>query len=1171
MHHPITGYENLHRHSDFSLLDGFAKVSEYAERQKEINQKFLCITDHGVMGAIPQQIAESDKHKLFPLFGIELYLNPMQIHARNREESAEFRKSLGDGSTPERTIPDGLKASPMQKKFDKSHHLLAIAKNNIGYSNLVRLSSWAWIHGFYRRPRVNHEVLERYKEGIIFTSTCGNSEIANAYMGGEGLDEEAGFAMIEKYIHMFGRENFYLELMMLDWIKQKPYDAFLLKAQQRYNLKFIISQDCFLGGTLVLTDKGLKKIENILIGDMVLTHKNRFMPVEVIASRKTKKEEKIYCVKGSVGSYAFEATGNHKIYVASKVKNVWSLEWKKVKELEPKVHKLLVPKIPKESIFNSVDLNEINIMNFLKEEDYQIGDKYNSSNSGNMGCFLQYDPEKGQLISYRGFNRSNKTVIPSKINVDDDFLKMIGWYIAEGWSETGKLQVGFALNETEQSVADWLIGYFSKFGIKAKTYKVSNKGIAIRFSSKVFNILLSSLCGSGANNKHLPYLNGTWMKVWSQKQFSKILSCFWLGDGSGSSGSICGFRSTSKICIYEIASIFNAIGMPSLPSVDSPSKRGKPWSDCWSLYFTGDRSVQLCDFFDGKEFTFIPSSCWKDLGDSWAISIEKIIETNKKGVVYDMQVAEDHSFTANLHKVSNCHYCRKEHSHNQRVMLMQQNHKTLAEVQSLIESGEGADIFELQDTNLWLKSEEELNEKWETDYQDVIDYERFKIAKATTVELAESAKGVQINREVKLPKIPNADDVLWDEIKAGFVKRNCPKNPVYAKRIREEYELIKEKGFSSYFIIQKMMTDEARRKGPEILGFGDGSEAVGPGRGCLHPKTPIRLENGSVRPIGEIVAGDRVFTLDGTARTVQKTMKYPLFDESLIRIKTYYGDYFGVPLTGDHKVYAEKRSRLNGLNNCDDLTQKSRKTFEEPTGSCEWIRADQLTVGDWCFVPTPKVCICPISETIDLADCLYNPEANYVPDFVLSGSLSIVEKYLAGCFISFGREDEDKIKFEVTSPILAEQIRFLLLRLGVPSSLMIDERVANTQASYIVMCPLDHRLNLSKNIQLRHGWHPVDGGILLRIREISEEIGPDYVCDIQVEENHNYLTSSFLVHNSACGSLVAYCLRLHDVDPILHDLRFSRFLSPARGGKQMKIKHTISPIRHETEPERFDQ
>jgi DNA polymerase-3 subunit alpha len=149
----------------------------------------------------------------------------------------------------------------------------------------------------------------------------------------------------------------------------------------------------------------------------------------------------------------------------------------------------------------------------------------------------------------------------------------------------------------------------------------------------------------------------------------------------------------------------------------------------------------------------------------------------------------------------------------------------------MIESGEGEDLFELQDENLWLKSEAELNQKWERDYQDNIDYELFKQAKANTVEIAEKCQGVELNREIKLPKVPNAEAELWAETLKGFKARGCPVTKEYRMRIQEEYDLITEKGFASYFLIQKQMTDEARRKGPEIIGFGDGSECVGPGRG----------------------------------------------------------------------------------------------------------------------------------------------------------------------------------------------------------------------------------------------------------------------------------------------------------------------------------------------------
>jgi DNA polymerase-3 subunit alpha len=179
-----------------------------------------------------------------------------------------------------------------------------------------------------------------------------------------------------------------------------------------------------------------------------------------------------------------------------------------------------------------------------------------------------------------------------------------------------------------------------------------------------------------------------------------------------------------------------------------------------------------------------------------------------------------------------CHYSQREDSKMQRLMLMVQTRKTLKEIQEKMEREDTSDLFELQDTNLWMKSEEELNEKWISDYSDVIPIDFFEEAKKNTVKIAERAKGVKLDRSVKLPYIEDADQKLLEFVSIGYNKRMLPKgDPVYMKRIKEEYDLICQKGFASYFIIQKMMTDEARRISKQLLGYGDGSEAVGPGRG----------------------------------------------------------------------------------------------------------------------------------------------------------------------------------------------------------------------------------------------------------------------------------------------------------------------------------------------------
>ena len=406
----ITGFEHLHLHSDFSVLDGFGSVEEYCVRAPQINQKFLTISDHGMMGAIPRQIRGCEKindkygkDTLSPIFAVELYMNRLQPEMTEQDEGKKIYSSLTEEE---------------QSEFKSSSHLLAIAYSNEGYKNLVRLSSWGWTKGFYRRPRVNYEQLLKYKEGIIFTSCCYASEIGRAFDKG---GEEAGFAMVERYIEMFGKEHFYLEIMLLDFKKQKPYDEFIVKAKEKYGLKIILTNDC--------------------------------------------------------------------------------------------------------------------------------------------------------------------------------------------------------------------------------------------------------------------------------------------------------------------------------------------------------------------------------------------------------------------------HYCKKEDSHYQTLMLMVQTKRTLPEIQKAMEENEFADFFELQDRNLWMKTEEELNEMWLTKYSDVIPLEIFEEAKLTTVKICEMAKGVELDRSIKFPHVENELEVFNRAIHEGCKRRGIILKGAYGKRVIEEADIIIRKGFVSYFLVQKKMTDEARRICPKLLGWGDGREAVGPGRG----------------------------------------------------------------------------------------------------------------------------------------------------------------------------------------------------------------------------------------------------------------------------------------------------------------------------------------------------
>jgi len=637
---------------------------------------------------------------------------------------------------------------------------------------------------------------------------------------------------------------------------------------------------------------------------------------------------------------------------------------------------------------------------------------------------------------------------------------------------------------------------------------------------------------------------------------------------------------------------------------------------------------------------------------------------------------------------NDCHYCLKEDSHMQRLMLMVQTGKTIQGIQKALEEDETKDMFELQDQNLWMKSEEEIDEKWASHYSDIIDYELLKQAKKNTVAICELAKGVQLDRSNKLPTMPDADLKLREFVINGFEQRGLPKEKEYIVRLEEELDLITQKGFASYFLIQKMMTDEARRICPSLLGWGDGGEAVGPGRGCLN-NTLVLIDGGNTKDISEVSIGDKVLTLDGSYKSVKKTFEYSINNEILLKINSYYGDYRGVTLTQDHKILIEKGLHPKNWDNWSKSTKKSRRHWLEPTGErLEWVSAKDVKIGDWVYNPIPKIDF--IETSWDLADydqeskngsklfsfenfvfqkfngggfckcdrqtrildryhkldenwalilgifagdgwlrksgqgcigfCFHSREnkirdfvvdffedmginvlvtlksngknvdsivvnnrhiqllfsdlfneykfkstTKHVPACIFTANDEIITAFLKGYFLADGHEDANKVKFTSTSFALISQIRFLLLRIGIPSSIGLDDRTddreefKNRTVAYNLICPLDSRISNNSHSK-QYVWKKLKDGILTQVRKIEEVKNVEKVYDLTIEDNHNFLTSSFIVHNSVGGSLAAYCLRIHDVDPIKHDLLFSRFLSPARGGKTMKFKWTSDPI-----------
>jgi DNA polymerase III alpha subunit len=173
-------FAHLHVHTEYSLLDGMAKIEELVPRAKELGMDALAITDHGAMYGVIEFYETARKHGIKPIIGCELYVAP-----RGR-----FQRGQG-----------GPKVRP--------YHLVLLAKDTTGYQNLIQLSTKAYLEGFYYKPRVDKELLRQHSAGLIALSACGSGEIPVLIQKGR-MDEAR--AAIRWYQETFGPHNFYLEL-----------------------------------------------------------------------------------------------------------------------------------------------------------------------------------------------------------------------------------------------------------------------------------------------------------------------------------------------------------------------------------------------------------------------------------------------------------------------------------------------------------------------------------------------------------------------------------------------------------------------------------------------------------------------------------------------------------------------------------------------------------------------------------------------------------------------------------------------------------------------------------------------------------------------------------------------------------------------------------------------
>ncbi len=185
-------FTHLHLHTEFSMLDGAARVDEVVAAAVADGQPAIGITDHGNMYGILDFYKACQKHEIKPILGCELYM------AHDDRSERPSRRGRMDDSGGE--VEGGHKLY---------YHLTALAENQTGYRNLIQLASRAYLEGYYYKPRVDWELLDQHASGIIATTGCLGGQVLQALMQG---DETGALQRAGRLQDIFGRDNLFVEL-----------------------------------------------------------------------------------------------------------------------------------------------------------------------------------------------------------------------------------------------------------------------------------------------------------------------------------------------------------------------------------------------------------------------------------------------------------------------------------------------------------------------------------------------------------------------------------------------------------------------------------------------------------------------------------------------------------------------------------------------------------------------------------------------------------------------------------------------------------------------------------------------------------------------------------------------------------------------------------------------
>ena len=201
-------FTHLHVHTEYSLLDGLNKIKQLAQKVKELGMDAVAITDHGGMYGVIDFYETMKRNGVKPIIGVEIYVTNEGIESRNKNEDR--------------------------------YHLILLAKDTSGYKNLLKIVSKSYIEGFYYKPRVDFQTLEEHRGGLIALSSCLQGEIPTKILRN---DIKGAGSSIKKYMDIFGKENFFLELQDHGLKEEKEVIGVLKELSKKEGVPLVATND----------------------------------------------------------------------------------------------------------------------------------------------------------------------------------------------------------------------------------------------------------------------------------------------------------------------------------------------------------------------------------------------------------------------------------------------------------------------------------------------------------------------------------------------------------------------------------------------------------------------------------------------------------------------------------------------------------------------------------------------------------------------------------------------------------------------------------------------------------------------------------------------------------------------------------------------------------------